>query len=143
MDGSAAETIRQPRDRLRGQPQERERKATPQAARRIDCPRRGVPNQRQGWKPNGRNAVAVHDSPAATRVAKRTRCKKGPPKRGSIFIGTHDGQNARRLLRIGGIFGAELTGLVVIIDFPEVRLSGYLDHTEIVLLVRVVFTVEI
>ena len=54
MGGSAAETIRQPRDRLKGQPQERQHSAAAQAGRGTDCPRRGVQYfLREGSSPEG------------------------------------------------------------------------------------------
>jgi hypothetical protein len=79
MGGSAAETIRQPGDRLKGQPQEREHSdlsltrnpgvrcalalstQVSDRARGIDCPRRGVPNPlaRRIVTRMGRDALAA------------------------------------------------------------------------------------
>jgi hypothetical protein len=56
----------------------------------------------------------------------------------SVFIGAHDGEHARRLLGISGIFGAALQVRRVIVDLEEVGDAGDIKITEVVLAVWVV-----
>jgi len=41
-----------------------------------------------------------------------------PPPR-SVFLGQHDGEDSRRLGRVGGVFGAVLASGVVVVDLPK------------------------
>jgi hypothetical protein len=51
MDGAPAETIRQPRDRLKGQPQEHQHSAASWRDAGPTAPGKGCRCERQGWKP--------------------------------------------------------------------------------------------
>jgi hypothetical protein len=57
MGGSAAETIRQPRDRLKGQPQERQHSAAVGGTRDRLPPARGAVALREGSSPNGQDRL--------------------------------------------------------------------------------------
>jgi hypothetical protein len=51
MDGAPAETIRQPRNRLKGQPQEHQHSAASRRDAGPTAPGKGCRCERQGWKP--------------------------------------------------------------------------------------------
>jgi hypothetical protein len=59
MGGSAAETIRQPRDRLKGQPRERQHSAATWRDAGPTAPGEGFRVVRQGWKPEGRRRLRL------------------------------------------------------------------------------------
>src|ERR1700730_6217393 len=69
MGGSEAETIRQPRDRLKGHPQEREH-SDAGGGTQDRVPRRGVPLCVRDGSHMAATVVAVHDSPAPKADAK-------------------------------------------------------------------------
>jgi len=52
--------------------------------------------------------------------------------RGSIFLGEHDRQNARRLGGIGRVFRAEFHRRIVAVYFPEDALAGVIERAEVV-----------
>ena len=64
-----------------------------------------------------------------------------PPPR-SILFSQHDRENARGLCRVGGVFRAELTSRVVIVDLPENALAVVVEAPEIMLTVGVVVVGE-
>jgi hypothetical protein len=77
MGGSAAETIRQPRERLRGQPQERQHSATAGGTRDRPAPARVPYGLRAGSSPDGRDPVSR--SRGSQGLGERERVEPGPP----------------------------------------------------------------
>src|ERR1035437_7954423 len=62
---------------------------------------------------------------------------------GSVLVGAHDGEHARRNVRVGGVFGAAIHVEGVVIDLEEVGLSLDSEVAEVVLAVRVIVLREI
>ena len=61
-----------------------------------------------------------------------------------IFRCQHDGQDALRALHIGGILGAHVRVLaIVVVDLPEDRLAIELEVAEVVLEIRVIVVGEV
>ena len=61
---------------------------------------------------------------------------------GSVFVGAHDRQDARRDGGISGIGRAELGGAVVAVDFPKVADAALVDRAEVVFAVGIVVVSE-
>ena len=57
---------------------------------------------------------------------------------GLVLVGAHDGEHARRLLGVGGIFRTAVHVEGVVVDFEEVGFALDLEAAEVVLAVRVV-----
>ena len=73
-----------------------------------------------------------------------TRPRAGPwrCRPGSVLVGAHDRQDARRDGGISGIGRAELGGAVVVLDFPEAADAALVDRAEVVLAVGIVVVGE-
>jgi hypothetical protein len=61
----------------------------------------------------------------------------------SIFVGAHDGEHARRNVRVGGVFRAAFHVERVVVQLEEVGFSLDIEAAKIVLFVRVIVLREI
>src|SRR5579864_3997397 len=69
--------------------------------------------------------------------------KKRPANGGSVFVGAHDGEHARRPFGVGGIFRGAFHVGGVVIHLEEVANARDLEAAEIVLPVWIVFWREL
>src|SRR5471032_2374202 len=61
---------------------------------------------------------------------------------GSVFVGPHEGEDARGLARIGGVVRSEFESEVVVIDLEEVALALEVDGAKVVVLKRIIIFFE-
>jgi hypothetical protein len=69
---------------------------------------------------------------------KKTTERGKPRRRGSVFVGPHDGEDANGLQGIGGVVRAKADIGSVVIDLAEITLAAMLDFNKIMLAVRIV-----
>ena len=60
-----------------------------------------------------------------------------------VVFREHDGQHPRGLLGVGRIFRAERHALVVVFNFPDERVSGEFEASEVVLPVGIIVRSEV